>query len=35
MDLELKTLTVLTIGIIVTMVRTVIAYTVLSSFGAL
>lgn len=33
MDLELKTLTVLTIGIIVTMA--VIAYTVLSSFGAL
>lgn len=33
MDLELKTLTVLTIGIILAMA--VIAYTVLSSFGAL
>lgn len=33
MDLELKTLTVLTIGIIVAMA--VIAYTVLSSLGAL
>ena len=33
MDLELKTLTILTIGIIVAMA--VIAYTVLSSFGAL
>lgn len=33
MDLELKTLTVLTIGIILAMA--VIAYTVLASFGAL